>query len=238
MPRQFSADADKLRPERQILWQVGQLRAIAGLGLGRPAFEHGQQDPFVDLVALRAEAAEPLLPGEVAGLNRLKPMQAEVIAAAFHHSRGERVANRLGDDRQILVDDLFLQVFRAGRDEDAAAAQKRGDQIGERLACSGARLDEQHAARLDRFSDGVGHRALRGTRFEAGQRSDERPSARRSTSRASRVCPADVRVRRCASVSPSVASRDDRRACYVGLDPCAQQKLHRCRRKPVVEAGL
>ncbi len=178
----------QLRPEREVLRQVGQLRAVASLGLDRPPLEHRQQDPLVHFVAACTESAKPLLPCEVAGLHRLKPMQAEVIAAALHHGGGERVANRLRDDRQVLVDDLFLEVLRAGRDEHAPPAQQRRNQIGERLAGSGPGLDEQDGFRLDGVGDRVGHLALGGTRLEARHRSTKRTVRREGRSHARRQC--------------------------------------------------
>ena len=71
-------------------------------------------------------------------------------------------------DRQVLVEDLFLEVLGAGRDEDAMAAEDRGNQIGERLAGAGARFGEQHAAVGEDARDGRRHLALAVARLEAG----------------------------------------------------------------------
>ena len=86
---------------------------------------------------------------------RFEAVQAEVVAAALHVGRGERDAERFAEDRQILEEDLFLQVLGAGRDEHALAAEDRRHEIGERLAGPGAGLGEQHAAAGEHRRDGA-----------------------------------------------------------------------------------
>ena len=77
--------------------------------------------------------------------------------------------------REVLEVDLFLEVLRAGRDEDALAAEDGGDEIGERLAGAGAGFGEQHAAVLERAGDRVGHLdAGRRAALEVGQRLRQR----------------------------------------------------------------
>jgi hypothetical protein len=74
----------------------------------------------------------------------------------------------------ILVDDLFLEVLGAGRDEHRFALEDRRDEIREGLAGAGARFGEQHAAVFEHAGDGTRHLTLRGTGLEVGERRDER----------------------------------------------------------------
>ena len=106
----------------------------------------------------------------IAGLSlkRLEAVQAEIVAASLHAGRGERDAERVPQHRQVLEEDLFLQVLGAGRDEHALAAEDRRHQIGERLAGAGAGLGEQRRRRsASTVRDGLGHLELAGARLEA-----------------------------------------------------------------------
>jgi hypothetical protein len=87
-------------------------------------------------------------------------VQAEVIAAPFHQRRLERDAERLLERGQILVEDLLLEVFRAGGHQHAMAAQNRGDEIRQRLARAGARFGEQGSAVLDDLRNRLRHAPL------------------------------------------------------------------------------
>ena len=109
---------------------------------------------------------------------RVESMQAEVVATPFHVGRGERNAERLAEDRQVLEEDLLLEVFRAGRDEHALAAEDRGHEVGERLSGAGPGFGEQDAAAAERVRHGVGHLELAGTRFEPRQRGRQRAAGR------------------------------------------------------------
>ena len=111
-------------------------------------------------------------------LQRLEAMQAEVIAAPLHVGGGERDAERLLQDRQVLEEDLLLEVLGAGRDQHALAAEDRGHEVGERLAGAGAGLGEQDAAVGEDVGDGRGHLELRGARLEAVERERQRSAGR------------------------------------------------------------
>ena len=82
----------------------------------------------------------------------------------------QRVAQR----RQILEEDLFLQILRAGGDQHALPAEDRGDQIRERLARAGAGFGQQRAAAFDDAGHGRRHLPLAVARLEAGQRRRKR----------------------------------------------------------------
>ena len=80
--------------------------------------------------------------------------------------------------RQVFEEDLLLQVFRAGRDEHALAAQDRGDQVGERLARAGAGFGQQRAAVVDDRRHGGSHAALPFARLEPRHRARDRARVR------------------------------------------------------------
>jgi hypothetical protein len=107
------------------------------------------------------------------GSERIKAVEAEVVTPPLHICRREGNIERLTKDREVLEENLFLQRFRAGGNEDAMAAQNRGDEIGERLSGAGSGLDQQHAGFFEGADDRGGHVALGLTRFEDGQRPGE-----------------------------------------------------------------
>src|SRR5262249_9591966 len=64
---------------------------------------------------------------------------------------------------------LILQRLRARRHDDLAAVEKRGNEVGERLAGTGAGLRDERCALGDRARDGVGHRELLRAQPESGE---------------------------------------------------------------------
>src|SRR6185503_17323017 len=68
----------------------------------------------------------------------------------------------------VLEENLLLQVFRAGGNEDTLAAEDGRHEVGERLSGAGPRLGEQHAAVLEGARDSRCHRALSVAGFEVG----------------------------------------------------------------------
>lgn len=105
-------------------------------------------------------------------------MQTEVVAPALHARRREGHAEGARQHRQVLLENLLLEVLRARRDDGALAGEDGGNQIGQRLARARAGLGEQVTAVLERGGDGVGHRLLAGTGLEAVERAGERPVRR------------------------------------------------------------
>ncbi len=77
--------------------------------------------------------------------------------------RQERLEG-VGDERQVLDQDLPLQGERRRRDDDAFVlvdgAQDGRHQVGERLAGTGARLDQQRETTIERLRDGACHGVL------------------------------------------------------------------------------
>ena len=155
-----------LVPQRQVLGQIGQLGAIAGLGLRHPALDDRQEDRVVGSEAPALHLLAAVVLGE--------PVQAQVVGPALHAGGGEGHAERLAQHRHVLGEDLLLQILGAGRDQDAVAAQDGRHQVGHGLARAGAGLGEQHPALVEDGGDRGGHVALAGTRFELRKRSGQR----------------------------------------------------------------
>ena len=103
-------------------------------------------------------------------------VQAQVVAAALE-DRERRLAaeqrrQRLGQPRQVAVDELALQRDRRGGDDDRACRVRdgvpdRGHEVGQRLAGAGARLHGEVLAGVDRLADGLGHLDLPSRRCAA-----------------------------------------------------------------------
>src|SRR5207253_5980237 len=101
--------------------------------------------------------------------DRLEAMETQVIAASLHVRRGKGHVEGVAEDRQVLEEDLLLQVLRAGGNEDTLPAEDRRDEIGERLAGPGARFGEEGFLAGKRAGDGVRHEQLAGPRLEAAE---------------------------------------------------------------------
>jgi hypothetical protein len=159
-----------LFPERQIFGKIAQLRAIAGRRRARPIVDDRQEHwsfgpfgPFESFVSFgsfeRSERSERSERFERLFVD-LPAMQAEIVRSPLHDGRGEGDAERVAQRRQVLEEDLLLQVLRPGRDEDALPAEDRGNQIGERFSGAGPRLRQQRPALFDRRGNRGGHAAL------------------------------------------------------------------------------
>src|SRR2546425_8101805 len=85
----------------------------------------------------------------------LEARQAEIVVPPLEQREGRRVvprAERAGEDRQVLPDELLLQVYRVGRDDGSLAVlalpHAGRDVIGVRLPHSPAGLELSDAAVL------------------------------------------------------------------------------------------
>ena len=141
----------QLPPESRGLWECIDLRAVAGGGGLLPC---GDGVELADLVE----------PGEQRRIaQRIELVPAQVVAAALHVADLERAEDRF-EEGNVLEEELLLQIFRAGGDDDAllafAGQAQRGQQIGERLAGSGACFDDQVALVGEGLLDGAGHLVL------------------------------------------------------------------------------
>jgi hypothetical protein len=160
-----------LVPERQVFRKVFDFRAIARLGLVRPLLEDPDVDGFVER-ADRGTLAEGL-----------ESVEAEIVAAALHAGRLERDAERLLEDRQILEEDLLLQILGARGDKHSLTAENRGHEVGERFSRARAGLGEQHAAIGEDHCHGVRHLELPGAWLESIERAREGAVGRKGRDR-------------------------------------------------------
>jgi hypothetical protein len=102
-------------------------------------------------------------------------MEAEIVRAALHVGCAHGTAERARQCGHVLVEDLILKRSRPGRDEDAAAGERRGNEVGERLAGSRAGFCDQRPADVERIRDRARERALALARLELVERRGQRP---------------------------------------------------------------
>ena len=115
----------------------------------------------------------------------IEAREAHVVPPALEQrERGGVLAapERAGQDRQVLADELLLQVDRIGRDDGALAVlarpHQRRHQVGERFPHAGAGFEHPHAAVVVQIGDVGGHVALAGPVLEAAERARHRPAGR------------------------------------------------------------
>ena len=113
------------------------------------------------------EARDLLQPGCVLALTEaavgkiaLQVVMADVVGAAFQQGKFDGGFQGTPRGRQVTVEELVLQRPGAGGDHHLAARQQRGQQVGQRLARTGAGFGQQHSARRNRPVDGLGHGQL------------------------------------------------------------------------------
>jgi hypothetical protein len=141
----------ELGPEGGVFREGVNLGAVAG---GGGLFPGGDGVELRDLF----EA------GEQRGVAQgVELVLAEVVAAALHVADVERAEDGF-EEGDILEEELLLQVFGAGGDNDAllagAGEMQRGQEVGEGLAGAGAGLDDEMAPVFKGLLDGAGHLVL------------------------------------------------------------------------------
>src|SRR6478752_1901739 len=140
------ASDGELGPERFRRLEL-QLGAIARLGLVEPALHR-----------LPGARVSPL--GHQERLEALQLPAADVVLASLEHGDRQLTAEGAGGDRHVLVEELFLERLRRGRDDDALARFERRQQVGEALPDAGARLSDEMLAGRERVLDGTRERSL------------------------------------------------------------------------------
>ena len=99
--------------------------------------------------------------------------RAEVVLPAFEQGGLEFFVQQLLQDRDVLVDELLLQIDRVrGHDRFLLLLQRvddGGTQVGERFADARAGLDDQVAAVVQGARDGGGHLRLLGAVLEVAR---------------------------------------------------------------------
>jgi hypothetical protein len=91
------------------------------------------------------------------------PVQARVVGAALEDGvrrvdgGAADLAHRLHQSRDVALDELVLEGQRGRRDDDPAVVEQRRDEVAQRLAGAGARLDEQVLAGVHGVRHRLGH---------------------------------------------------------------------------------
>ncbi len=84
-------------------------------------------------------------------------LAAGVVVAALHVADLQRPREMLLQERNVLEEELLLQILGAGGDHDALAREQRGNQVRQRLAGARAGFDDQVALVGQRRFHGLGH---------------------------------------------------------------------------------
>ena len=129
------AGGGDLAPE---LGGVGQVR---DLRRGRPCSVPGAQCSTARKIGISSRRRKLACLGE-----RPEAKQAEVVAAPLHHRDAQVAAQGAGQERNVLVDELLLEVLGAGGDHHAPAQLDGGKEVGQGLARARAGLGKEHAA--------------------------------------------------------------------------------------------
>ena len=95
---------------------------------------------------------------------------AEVVAAAFHVADFERAEERF-EEGDVFEEELFLEIFGAGGDDDALLAlaghAKGGQEVSESFAGTGAGFDDEVTFVFEGLFDGTGHLVLTAAVFKS-----------------------------------------------------------------------
>ena len=124
--------------------------------------------PAADLFELVALGGGEEVPGLLEGAAQAR--RAEVVLAPFQQHRRQLLAEQLADDRDVLPDQLLLEVDRVGRNDRLAAGLQRvagrGNQVGEGFPDPGARFGDQAALFHQRLRHRHRELLLFGAEFE------------------------------------------------------------------------
>ncbi len=155
----------------RLVGQVGE-RAVARPG--GPRRQAVQLHP-----PLVFEQRVPLLPG------LLEARQADVVPPSLEQRERRRMvasAERTGENREVLPDELLLQIDRVGGHDGPfavlAGPHERRHQIRERLSHPGPRFEHADPTVVVEVGDVGRHVALAGAIFEAAERAGHRTAGR------------------------------------------------------------
>ena len=82
---------------------------------------------------------------------------ADEVGATLEQRHGDRRSECLAHRRKVACKELILERLGAGGDDDFAACQQCGHEVGEGLAGAGASLDDEHFLLLDGLRDCLCH---------------------------------------------------------------------------------
>ena len=143
----------ELVPEGGVFGELVDLGAVAGGGGALPVRDVMELGDFVEAVEQRGVA------------QGVELVAAEVVGAAFHVADAEG-ADEVFEEGNVLEEELFLEVFGAGGDDDALlffAGEAEGwEEVGEGFAGAGAGFDDEVAVVVEGGLDGSGHLILAG----------------------------------------------------------------------------
>src|SRR6266542_2036551 len=100
---------------------------------------------------------------------------ANVVRPALEQRDGDRDFERVTDQWQIALEKLVLQRLGTRGNDDLAAREQGGYEIGKRLAGARTGFGEQLTALVDRARDRVGHRKLLVAKAISGELARKRP---------------------------------------------------------------
>jgi hypothetical protein len=143
-----------LQPDRRVLRHIGHAALVAGTADLGVLFYFSQ---MFDVFASSETAI---------GKGPFQMIVAHVIGAALEQGDGNGRLECIAHHRQILLEQLVLQIFGAGGDDHLAAAQQGRHQVGEGLAGAGARFRDQNRVIVNRICDRQRHFPLLCARTE------------------------------------------------------------------------
>ena len=145
-------------PEGGGLGERVDFGAVAGFG---GLFPGGDVVELVDLF----KAVEEWVVSE-----RVEFVAAEIIAAAFHVADLQRTQEGF-EEGDVFEEELFLEIFGAGGDDDALLAlaghAKGGQEVSESFAGTGAGFDDEVTFVFEGLFDGTGHLVLTAAVFKS-----------------------------------------------------------------------
>ena len=153
------ADGCVLGPPDQAPDLFGDGGGIGGVGLGTG----GQR--VVGIRGICRPGGERQLASSAADLGY--PLAAHIVAATLEYGEGEAVVGGGGHQGEVLVGQLVLQRLGGGGHDDLFARERSRHEVGERLAGSGTRLDDEIAAAGHGGGDRDGHLDLSGAGLAA-----------------------------------------------------------------------
>ena len=150
----------ELVPEGAGFGQFGEFGAVSGLGYFFPASDGAV---LLDLV----KAAEYGLSSQV-----VEFLAAYVVAAPLHVADVQLAfavgVESLFEERDVFVEELFLEIFRARRDDDALAGTNHGHQIRQSFSGACSSFHDEVALLCQSLLYGLGHLKLATAEFVGG----------------------------------------------------------------------
>ena len=140
-------------PQLGVVGKKRQLAAVAGFGQLFPIADLREPVHFVD--ALQDGLA----------LHLVHFLPAQKIGAALHQRGFQIRREMLLQEGHVLLEELLLKRFGGRRNDHAAAAANRGNQIRQRLACARARFDDDVLVLRESFVGNLRHGELRRPEF-------------------------------------------------------------------------